>query len=237
MPPSAFLQSVQVQITNTGFAILRSVLPRAEMDIIRDAARAFYEVAERPDPPPFPRAYLYNPGNTATGMAALDDYGTKDYQLLRTVANSPATECLRHYLGDDVLCSLTHSRLRKNYPQGDLSRPRPSTVAWHADGGANVNYYSAYILWVPFTPCDDDHTGLELQALDGTTSRPELAIGDALLFSDKLLHRTADCPTATQARFSCDMRFFRAADIPVRVHQKVSQEPLLSVRAFASPPW
>jgi len=82
--------------------------------MIRDAARAFYEVAERPDPPPFPRAYLYNPGNTATGMAALDDYGTKDYQLLRTVANSPAAECLRHYLGDDVLCSLTHSRLRKN---------------------------------------------------------------------------------------------------------------------------
>jgi hypothetical protein len=236
-PPSAFLQSVQSQIARSGFAILRSVFPRPDMSAIQDAARAFYAVAERADHAPFPRAYLYNPGNTATGMAALDDFGTRNYQLLRVVANSPAAECLRHYLGDDVLCSLTHSRLRKSHPQGDLSRPRPSTVAWHADGGPNVNYYRAYILWVPFTPCNDDYTGLELQSLDGTTSRPELDIGDALLFGDKLLHRTADCPTATRTRFSCDMRFFRAADIPAGVHQKVAQEPLLSVRAFALPPW
>lgn len=48
---------------------------------------------------------------------------------------------------------------------------------------------------------------------------------------------TADCPTSTQARYSYDMRFFRVADVPIRVHQKVAQEPLLSVRAFASPSW
>jgi len=228
---------MQAQIADIGFAVLRSVFPRSDMDVIENAARVFYAVAERADHPPFPRAYRYNPGNTASGMAALDDYGTKDYQLLRTVANSPAAECLRHYLGDDVLCSLTHSRLRKSYPPGDSGRPRPSTVAWHADGGPNVNYYGAYILWVPFTPCNDDYTGLELQSPDGMTSRPELDVGDALLFSDTLLHRTADCPTATQARFSCDMRFFRAADIPTGVHRKIAQEPLLSVRAFAVPPW
>ena len=161
MPPSDFLQSVQAQSRTPA---LRSCvrffrertwiwfrMPRADSTRL-PAGRSFA----------VPGAYLYNPGNTATRMVALDGYGTKDYQLLRTVANSPATECLRHYLGDDVLCSLTHSRLRKNYPQRDLNRPRPSTVRG-TPTAAELNYYSAYILWVPFTPCNDDHTGLELQ--------------------------------------------------------------------------
>jgi ectoine hydroxylase-related dioxygenase (phytanoyl-CoA dioxygenase family) len=126
--------------------------------------------------------------------------------------------------------------MRKSYPQTD-NRPRPSTVAWHTDGGPDVGYFSALILWVPFTPCNDEFTGLELRSLEGTVSRPNLDTGDALLFGDTLAHRTADCPTSTQNRYSCDMRFFRAADIPARVHQKVAQEPLLSVRAFASHPW
>jgi hypothetical protein len=233
---SPALQSVQAQIASVGFALLKGALPRASVEAIREAAQAFYLVAERNDHPPFPRSYLYNPGNMATGMAALDDYGTANYFLLRTIANSPASECLRHYLGDDVLCSLTHSRLRKSYPQKS-GQPRPSTVAWHTDGGPDVGYYQACILWVPFTPCNDDYTGLELQGRDGVVHRPTLEVGDALFFDDKLLHRTADCPSATQTRYSCDVRFFRASDIPSRVHQKIGQEPLLVVRAFAENPW
>jgi hypothetical protein len=230
------LRSAQEQIASSGFAVLKGVLPRAAVTAIHAAAQAFYAAAERPDHPPFPRAYLYNPGNMATGMTALDDYGTADYLLLRTIANSAATDCLRHYLGDDVVCSLTHSRMRKSYPQSS-GLPRPSTVAWHADGGPNVGYYQAYILWVPFTPCNDDYTGLELQGRDGKVHRPTLDVGDALFFDDKLLHRTADCPTATQSRYSCDVRFFRASDLPSRVHQKIAQEPILVVKAFAEHPW
>jgi hypothetical protein len=222
---------------DASFAVLRSVLPRREIDTVRDAAAAFYDVAEKKEHPPFPRAYLYNPGNMAVGMAALDDYGTADYLLLRTVANSPAAERLRLALGDDVLCSLTHSRMRKSYPQSVPDYPRPSTVAWHADGDPTVGYYSACILWVPFTPCNDEYPGLEFMGPDGRLERVDLEPGDALLFDSKTKHRTADCPTSTQARYSCDMRFFSPADIPHRVHQKIAQEPLLSVRAFASPSW
>jgi hypothetical protein len=219
------------------FAILRGALPTQDVGVIRAAAEAFYAVAERKDRPPFPRAYLYNPGNMAVGMAALDDYGTSDYLLLRTVANSSAAERLRHLLGDDFVCSLTHSRLRKSYPQCVPDHPRPSTVAWHSDGDSHVGYFRAYVLWVPFTPCNDEYPGLEFKGANGDPIRIDLEQGDALLFSAETVHRTADCPTSTQARYSCDMRFFRVADIPSRVHQKVAQEPLLSVRAFASPSW
>ena len=219
------------------FSVLRGALPRPEIDRVRDAAAAFYAVAEAKDRPPFPRAYLYNPGNMAVGMAALDDYGTADYLLLRIVANSPAADGLRRFLGDDVLCSLTHSRMRKSYPQSVPDLPRPSTVAWHADADPNVGYFNAYILWVPFTPCNSEYPGLEFMGPDESPIRVDLEPGDALLFSAQTRHRTANCPTSTKARYSCDMRFFRPSDIPHRVHQKIAQEPLLSVRAFASPSW
>jgi ectoine hydroxylase-related dioxygenase (phytanoyl-CoA dioxygenase family) len=227
------IAAVRAQITNTGFATLRQILPRNEIETIRNAASAFYDVAER-QPTSFPRAYLYNPGNMAVSMSALDDYGTKDYQLLRTVSGSQAAVYLRHLHGDDVLCSLTHSRMRKSYPQSDPTKPRPSTVEWHQDGSGPVGYYGAYILWVPFTPCNRDYPGLQFRATDGTPISVDLEPGDTLLFNDRTLHRTADCPTSTQSRYSCDMRFFRPADVPERVHPKVAQEPLLSVRAFAT---
>src|SRR5262249_31776977 len=134
-------------------------------------------------------------------------------------------------------CSLTHSRLRKSYAQHQSNRPRPSTVTWHADGAPAVGYFNAMILWVPFTPCNDNYPGLEVKDIDGAIARPDLAVGDALIFSDTTEHRTADCPTSTSDRFSCDMRFFSPSDIPARVHQKVAQDALLSVRAFAAPPW
>jgi hypothetical protein len=225
-----------VQDDHTSFSVLRGALPKPEIELIRRAADAFYTIAEAKDRP-FPRAYLYNPGNMAVSMAALDDFGTADYLLLRIVANSIAAERLRHCLGDDLLCSLTHSRMRKSYPQSVPDLPRPSTVAWHSDSDPDVGYFSAYILWVPFTPCDDQFPGLEFRGTNGEPIRVDLEQGDALLFSAETVHRTADCPTSTQARYSCDMRFFRVADIPSRVHQKVAQEPLLSVRAFASPSW
>ena len=149
-----------------GFAALRQVLARDDVEAIRAAAEAFYDDVERRRLEPaslYPRSYLFNPGNMATSMAALDDYGTADYRLLRMVANSPASLCLRHYLGDDLVCSLTHSRMRKSYPQSTPDHPRPSTVAWHSDGDKNVGYYSAYVLWVPFTPCNLDYAGLEFK--------------------------------------------------------------------------
>ena len=231
------MRSAISEIDERGFAVLRGAFPAAQIDAVHAAAAAFYDVAERADHPRFPRAYLYNPGNMATSIAALDDFGLADYQLLRTVANSRAAELLRYYKGDDVFCSLTHSRMRKSYPQNDPARPRPSTLAWHRDSDPNVGYFGAFILWVPFTPCNDDYVGLELRARDGTVSRPELAPGDALAFHDTLEHRTANCPTSTRNRYSCDMRFFCTADIPSRVHKKVAEDSLLSVRAFAEARW
>ena len=219
------------------FSVLRNALPTGEIELIRSAAEAFYAVAEKADRPQFPRSYLYNPGNMAVGMAALDDYGTADYLLLRIVANSPAATRLRELMGDDVVCSLTHSRMRKSYPQCIPGLPRPSTVSWHADGDPTVGYFSAHILWVPFTPCDKDYPGLEFMGENGEPIHVDLEPGDALLFSAETRHRTADCPTSTQVRYSCDMRFFRPSDIPHRVHQKIAQDALLSVRAFASPSW
>ena len=170
-------------------------------------------------------------------MAALDDYGTADYLLLRTVANSAAAERLRFFLGDDFLCSLTHSDcaslIRKAYSTIHALPPWRGIRTVTPD----VGYFRAYVLWVPFTPCNDEYPGLEFRGPNGDPIRVDLEQGDALLFGAETVHRTADCPTSTQARYSCDMRFFRVADIPSRVHQKVAQEPLLSVRAFASPSW
>jgi hypothetical protein len=222
---------------NASFSVLRGALPKQEIGRIREAAAAFYSVAEQPDHKPFPRAYLYNPGNMAVGMAALDDYGTQDYLLLRVVANSPAATRLRELMGDDVLCSLTHSRMRKSYPQSIQGLPRPSTVSWHADADPTVGYFSAHILWVPFTPCNKAYPGLEFMGENEEPIQVDLEPGDALLFNAETRHRTADCPTSTQVRYSCDMRFFRLSDIPHRVHQKIAQDALLSVRAFATPSW
>jgi len=228
------------EIAVRGFTALRQVLARDDVGAICVAAQAFYDDVERRRLEPataYPRSYLFNAGNMATSMAALDDYGTADYQLLRIVANSWAAACLRHYLGDDLVCSLTHSRMRKSYPQSIPDHPRPSTVAWHSDGDKNVGYYGAYVLWVPFTPCNLDFAGLEFEQADGTIAKVDLELGDALLFPATTMHRTADCPTSTQVRYSCDMRFFKVGDIPGRVHVKIAQDSLLSVRAFASEPW
>ena len=41
--------------------------------------------------------------------------------------------------------------------------PGRRRVAWHSDGDKNVGYYGAYVLWVPFTPCNLDHAGLEFR--------------------------------------------------------------------------
>jgi ectoine hydroxylase-related dioxygenase (phytanoyl-CoA dioxygenase family) len=223
-----------------GYAVLRQLLRPADISLIFNAAKAFFDFAEqrRLDPGHrFPRAYLFNPGNMATSMAALDDFGTANYQLLHMVANSSAARCLRHFLGDDVICSLMHSRMRKSYPQAVPAQLRPSTVAWHADADDTVGYYGAFILWVPFTPCNEIYPGLDFKHPDGKVVRIDLALGDALFFPSTTPHRTADCPTSTMARYSCDMRFFKAADIPHRVHPKVGQDALLSVRAFASESW
>jgi ectoine hydroxylase-related dioxygenase (phytanoyl-CoA dioxygenase family) len=231
--PPTTLQQAREQMASSGFAILKSAFSHEAIESVRLAASAFYDAAEHGRQSAFPRAYLYNPGNMAVSMAALDDYGTTDYRLLRIVADSQAATCIRHYLGDDAYCSLTHSRLRKSYSQHQSNHAKPSTVAWHCDGDPSVGYFNALILWVPFTPCNDEYPGLEIQSSDGRHFRPSLDPGDALLFDDKCLHRTADCPSSVFDRYSCDMRFFRASDIPDGVHQKVAQEPLLRLSAFS----
>jgi ectoine hydroxylase-related dioxygenase (phytanoyl-CoA dioxygenase family) len=117
----------------------------------------------------------------------------------------------------------------------------PSTVAWHSDASPDVGYYNAHILWVPFTPCNDDYPGLEFElARDRGGSEiasVSLEEGDALFFTSAVRHRTALRPRSTEVRYSCDVRFFAPADVPARVHEKVSQAPFLWLRAFATKPW
>lgn len=231
-----FLADVDEQLESNGFAVLRSVLRKADVETICGAATKFYEHAEKDADIKYPRIYSYYAPNLAVSMVALDDYGATDYLLLRSVANSKAASCLRQYLGDDVLCSLTHSRMRKVYPT-ESGKRSPSTTSWHTDGSPDIGYYGTYVLWVPFTPCNPGYTGIEVKTRSGQCITPDLKQGDALLFDGKLEHRTAICPTAKHVRYSCDMRFFRPSDMPARTHPKISQDALLSVRSFAETPW
>ncbi len=92
--------------------------------------------------------------------------------------------------------------------------------------------------WIALTPCGTDAPGLELVTdrvdrllsptllADGAVARrwptsrrtrPPLQVGDALVFTGDVLHRTHVSEVMTQTRTSIELRCFRADSIPDRI--------------------
>ena len=215
-----------------GYVVVPSVFPEEEIGIILDASVRFFDEAAKADAGQLPRAYLYNGGNHASSMLALEDYGAPQNLLISLVANSVLMGFLEHYRGDRVMCSLTHSRIRRSMPQKVRQCAPASTEAWHTDADPAVEYHGAMIVWVPFTPTFGDYPGIEVRDNNGQVVEPEMLPGDVVVFSDRQPHRTASAPNSTKSRYSCDVRFFDQSDVPDRVASKIAQGSLQSVRAF-----
>jgi hypothetical protein len=145
--------------------------------------------------------------------------------------NGPLTE----YLGERPVLSAKKWTLRRV--------PLDITADWHQDGAFLGNDIRAINVWVTLTHCGDDAPGLDVVggrvneivttgtegawfdwsvgdpvvrevARDLPILRPILEAGDAMLFDDLFLHRTAIEPEMTHERYAIESWFFAPSHYP-----------------------
>jgi phytanoyl-CoA dioxygenase PhyH len=143
-------------------------------------------------------------------------------------------ELVRGYLGEAPMVTGHKTTLRKAEPQVG--------GAWHQDGKF-MGHVKALNLWLSLSHCGDDAPGLDLvpRRLDEhvTTEtdetmlpnqvsqriaeeaaggrgilRPIFEPGDALLFDELFLHKTASDPTMSKPRYAIENWFFGASAFP-----------------------
>jgi len=143
-------------------------------------------------------------------------------------------ELLNEYFGERPVLSAKKSTLR--------SASNASMTEWHQDGAFLGPGTQAVNTWVALTPCGSDAPGIDVFACPfdeivglgaddalfdwsvsadaattmGTSSivRPEFEPGDALLFDQLTLHRTAVEPTMTRERYAIESWFFTLSNYP-----------------------
>jgi hypothetical protein len=157
------------------------------------------------------------------------------FDFLETLEEAGLRSLIRDYLGERPAMTLKKSTLRKTTPL-----PRAD---WHQDGaflGENIRTIN---LWLCLSHCGDDAPGLDLvpgrfdRVLETGTGgaffpwsigentveeareevpvlRPIFEPGDALLFDDLFLHRTATDETMTRTRFAIETWFFAPSLYP-----------------------
>ena len=121
--------------------------------------------------------------------------------------------------------------------------PLAQTADWHQDGAFLGRDIRAVNVWVALSPCGEDSPGLDVVARrmpdiapTGTEGawfdwsvgapvvdrvaegapiqRPIFEAGDAMLFDDMLLHRTAIDPEMTRERYAIESWFFAPSRYP-----------------------
>ena len=141
---------------------------------------------------------------------------------------------VRGYLGEEPMVSGDKTTLRKAEPT--------VSGAWHQDGKF-MGEVTALNLWLALSHCGDNAPGLDLvlRRLEGHVEaetdeammtnqvsqrmaertagdrpilRPIFEPGDALLFDELLLHKTASEPTMRRPRYAIENWFFGASGFP-----------------------
>jgi hypothetical protein len=121
--------------------------------------------------------------------------------------------------------------------------PVETNAGWHQDGAFLGQQLRAVNVWATLTDCGVDAPGLDIVprrfdeivetgtrgsffdwavgdgvieelAVDTPVLRPELAAGDAVIFDEMLLHRTATDPSMTSSRYAIEMWTFSGSAYP-----------------------
>ena len=166
------------------------------------------------------------------------------FEFLETVYDLRLHELLHGFFGDRPVLSAEKCTLRRV----DNSPQYPS---WHQDGAFMGKGLRTVNIWFALSRCGRDAPGLDVipvrlnqllptggegaifdwSVSDQTIARelpgisiwrPEFEAGDALLFDDLCLHRTAVDSSMTQVRYAIESWFFSSSAYPVN-----TQTPIL----------
>jgi hypothetical protein len=159
------------------------------------------------------------------------------YEFLETVHELRLDELLHGFFGDRPVLSAEKCTLRR-------VDNTPSYASWHQDGAFMGKGLRTVNIWFALSRCGRDAPGLDLiprrlaqllptggegaifdwsvsdqtiaRELPGVSVwRPEFEAGDALLFDDLCLHRTAVDSGMTQLRYAIESWFFSSSAYPV----------------------
>jgi hypothetical protein len=157
------------------------------------------------------------------------------FDVLDTFTEIGLAEALSGYLGERPVLAAKKWTLRRV--------PIDSSTNWHQDGAFLGEGIRAVNVWISLTHCGDDAPGLDVVArrLDhiaptGTEGaifdwsvgepvvereaegapimRPIFEAGDAVLFDDMFLHRTAVGPAMARERYAIESWFFAPSHYP-----------------------
>jgi ectoine hydroxylase-related dioxygenase (phytanoyl-CoA dioxygenase family) len=142
---------------------------------------------------------------------------------------------LEEYLGERPVLSANKCTLRKV--------PLTTKTDWHQDGAFLGEGIRAMNVWIALSDCGVDSPGMDLVpkrfdavcetgtggayfdwavgpetvaelSVDAPVVRPHFRAGDALLFDELFLHRTAIDPTMTRPRYAIESWFFAPTTYP-----------------------
>jgi hypothetical protein len=157
------------------------------------------------------------------------------FRLFQTYEDVGLRTVATEYLGERPVLSANKCTLRRV--------PLTSNTDWHQDGAFLGRGIRALNVWIALTDCGVDAPGMDLLprrldhivetgtegaifdwavgpavverlAVDAPVVRPGFEAGDALLFDDMFLHRTAIEPTMTRPRYAIESWFFAPTSYP-----------------------
>jgi hypothetical protein len=157
------------------------------------------------------------------------------FEFLEILERAGLRPLIRDYLGERPALTLKKSTLRRTHPL--------PFADWHQDGAFLGEGIRTVNLWLSLSHCGDDAPGLDLlprrlghivetgsggaifpwsvgpgtveEAAEGVeVIRPIFEPGDALLFDELFLHRTATDETMTRNRYAIETWFFAPSVYP-----------------------
>lgn len=157
------------------------------------------------------------------------------FRLLEALETAGLRRVVHEYLGERPALSANKCTLRRV--------PVDTDAGWHQDGAFLGSEIRALNIWLALSPCGRDAPGLdvvprrfdhivetgthgsyfdwavgsqlvEYLARETPVVRPEFEAGDALLFDDLMLHRTATEPTMTKHRDAIETWCFAPSAYP-----------------------
>jgi hypothetical protein len=157
------------------------------------------------------------------------------FELFELVDDVGIGSLMTEFLGERPLLSANKCTLRRVPPTAGLG-------GWHQDGAFLGAHVSAFNFWVALSDCGTDAPSMDVvprrfdriiaggedaafrwslsdedvrQAADGMPIvRPQFRAGDALLFDQFLVHRTAAVPEMTRDRYAIEAWFFGPSAYP-----------------------
>jgi Phytanoyl-CoA dioxygenase (PhyH) len=157
------------------------------------------------------------------------------FELFETYEGVELRQVVAEYLGERPVLSANKCTLRRV--------PLTASTDWHQDGAFLGQGIRVLNVWIALTDCGVDAPGLDLvprrldhivetgtggayfdwavgpvvvqrYAVDAPVVRPEFRAGDAVLFDEMYLHRTAIEPKMTRPRYAIESWFFAPTGYP-----------------------